>query len=172
MIHAKRSKHDERQLCFGYNNAMEKELKNRAKKKVLVEGLIILLSGTFVSMIFLFNKASAIVIFLVFVFISGLYVVRNLSLIQKTHLTHGKIIKVEKSNPDNSLVFQNYTIEYTDEETKERLETIVYEQFGDNEDEQEENIQEFFRQGQNNVGGRVSLLYVSGKPKKTFVYMD
>lgn len=84
-------------------------------------------------------------------------------------MTYGKIIKVEKSEPDNSLAYQNYIIEYFDKESEERLETIVYEQFGDNDEDQEENIKEFFKEGQRKIGKDVPLLYLTKKPERTYV---
>lgn len=148
---------------------MEKELKNKARRSVLVKALIGVMCGGLLSLFLSFNKTLMIVLFLLVSIVSVIYVIRELWFIRESRLTFGKIIKVEKSEPDNSQAYQNYIIEYFDKESEERLETIVYEQFGDNDEDQEENIKEFFKEGQRKIGKDVPLLYLTKKPKKTYV---
>ena len=148
---------------------MEKELKNKARRMVLVKALIGVMCGGLLSLFLSFNKTMMIVLFLLVSIVSVNYVIRELWFIRESRLTYGKIIKVEKSEPDNSLAYQNYIIEYFDKESEERLETIVYEQFGDNDEDQEENIKEFFKEGQRKIGKDVPLLYLSKKPDRTYV---
>ena len=148
---------------------MEKELKNKARRMVLVKALIGVMCGGLLSLFLSFNKTFMIVLFLLVSIVSVIYVIRELLFIRESRLTYGKIIKVEKSEPDNSQAYQNYIIEYFDKESEERLETIVYEQFGDNDEDQEENIKEFFKEGQRKIGKDVPLLYLTKKPEKTYV---
>lgn len=148
---------------------MEKELKNKARRMVLVKALIGVMCGGLLSLFLSFNKTMMIVLFLLVSIVSVIYVIRELWFIRESRLTFGKIIKVEKSEPDNSQAYQNYIIEYFDKESEERLETIVYEQFGDNDEDQEENIKEFFKEGQRKIGKDVPLLYLTKKPGKTYV---
>lgn len=148
---------------------MEKELKNKARRSVLVKALIGVMCGGLLSLFLSFNKTLMIVLFLLVSIVSVIYVIRELWFIRESRLTYGKIIKVEKSEPDNSQAYQNYIIEYFDKESEERLETIVYEQFGDNDEDQEENIKEFFKEGQRKIGKDVPLLYLTKKPEKTYV---
>ena len=148
---------------------MEKELKNKARKSVLVKALIGVMCGGLLSLFLSFNKTLMIVLFLLVSIVSVIYVIRELWFIRESRLTFGKIIKVEKSDPNNSQAYQNYIIEYFDKESEERLETIVYEQFGDNDEDQEENIKEFFKEGQRKIGKDVPLLYLTKKPEKTYV---
>ena len=148
---------------------MEKELKNKARRSVLVKALIGVMCGGLLSLFLSFNKTFMIVLFLLVSIVSVIYVIRELWFIRESRLTYGKIIKVEKSEPDNSQAYQNYIIEYFDKESEERLETIVYEQFGDNDEDQEENIKEFFKEGQRKIGKDVPLLYLTKKPEKTYV---
>ena len=114
---------------------MEKELKNKARRSVLVKALIGVICGGLLSLFLSFNKTMMIVLFLLVSIVSVLYVIRELWFIRESRLTYGKIIKVEKSEPDNSQAYQNYIIEYFDKESEERLETIVYEQFGENDED-------------------------------------
>ena len=148
---------------------MEKELKNKARRMVLVKALIGVMCGGLLSLFLSFNKTLMIVLFLLVSIVSVIYVIRELWFIRESRLTYGKIIKVEKSEPDNSQAYQNYIIEYFDKESEERLETIVYEQFGDNDEDQEENIKEFFKEGQRKIGKDVPLLYLTKKPERTYV---
>ena len=148
---------------------MEKELKNKARRSVLVKALIGVMCGGLLSLLLSFNKTLMIVLFLLVSIVSVIYVIIELWFIRESRFTYGKIIKVEKSEPDNSQAYQNYIIEYFDKESEERLETIVYEQFGDNDENQEENIKEFFKEGQRKIGKDVPLLYLTKKPERTYV---
>lgn len=148
---------------------MEKELKSKIRGSVLVKGLIGIVTGGLLALFSSFNKTLMMSVFFLAAFISALYVIRELLFIRESRFTYGKIIKVEKSDFDSSQAYQNYTIEYFDEGAKERLETIAYEQFGDNDEDQEENIKVFFKQGQNKVGKDVPILYVTKNPQKTYV---
>lgn len=148
---------------------MEKELKNKARRSVLVKALIGVMCGGLLSLFLSFNKTLMIVLFLLVSIVSVIYVIRELWFIRESRLTYGKIIKVEKSEPDNSQAYQNYIIEYFDKESEERLETIVYKQFGDNDENQEENIKDFFKEGQRKIGKDVPLLYLTKKPERTYV---
>ena len=148
---------------------MEKELKNKARRSVLVKALIGVMCGGLLSLFLNFNKTLMIVLFLLVSIVSVIYVIIELWFIRESRFTYGKIIKVEKSEPDNSQAYQNYIIEYFDKESEERLETIVYEQFGDNDENQEENIKEFFKEGQRKIGKDVPLLYLTKKPERTYV---
>ena len=60
-----------------------------------------------------------------------LCIVLRLIFISTTHLVYGKIVDIEDSSPEDTQVYHNFVIEYTDPYGNE-CQTRFYEQFGDN----------------------------------------
>ena len=159
---------------------MEKELKVKAKKDsiynrtfgfVVFSFLAVVVVYSILTITNTFNIKIIVYSIVIIAIISMLYIIRDLVFINKSKLTYGTIVKVETSDPDNSQAYQNYFIEYIDESNNHTNQTIVYEQFGDNDDEVQEEIKIFFEQGQNKIGKKVPLLYLENNPNKTIVFM-
>ena len=160
---------------------MENELKNKSRHALVIEvQLIAVVSITILFLVFVgifattgsFFPKLILCVFLFIAFITALYSIKELIFIKKAHLTFGTVIRIDKSDPNESQAYQNYIVEYIDEATKHTEQTIVYELFGDNDEECVKKIQEFYDQGQELIGKRVPLLYITNVPKKTKVFLN
>lgn len=160
---------------------MEKELKEKARKKTILSGVIFNITALIILFIIfigifeatkVFYFSIMLYIFIVFFILSLLYIMKNLIFISKSQFTYGKVIKIEKSNPKLSDVYQNFTIEYIDDNTNQSYQTIVYEHFGDNDDELDNEINTFYEEGQKLLNKKVPVLYIKNRPDKTVCFLD
>lgn len=159
---------------------MEQELKALVKKGVISIEIICIIGAIFLcSMIFIgifvvttvfFYKPMLLMITLI-ILLSILLLIKNLRFIKQSHLTYGKVTKIEKSSLDESLAYQNYIVEYIDDRTNKICETTIYEQFGDNLEELKNEIQKFYEDGQKLIGKKVPVLYKPYESKKTYVFL-
>lgn len=153
---------------------METELKNKAKKDSIHKGgcgfvMFSLLAALVAQVISL--KAVIYVIILI-ALATIWYFFRELRFINKSRLTYGTVVGIKKSDPEESQVYQYYVIEYIDEGNNLTNQTLVYSLFGDNDDEDQEDIKNFFEEGRGKIGKKVPLLYMPNNDKRTMVFLD
>ena len=91
--------------------------------------------------------------------------------ISTTHLVYGKIVDIEDSSPEDTQVYHNFVIEYTDPYGNE-CQTRFYEQFGDNLEDMKSQIDDFVSSGRTLLGKKVPVLYKKNKPGKSIVFLN
>lgn len=118
---------------------MEKELKVIARKAALFNTKLGAITATILcALIFLgifagtntFYVIPMLWIFAIIIIVSVLLIIKKLIFIKNACLTWGKIIKIEKSQPEASDVWQEFVIEYTDKGAGEAYEIKRGNHFG------------------------------------------
>lgn len=120
------------------------------------------------------NSFDFTVLFWIFGIVSGialLCVILRFIFIYTAHLVYGKVVDIEDSLPEDTQVYRNFVIEYTDPYGNE-CQTKVYEQFGDNSEELEKQIKDFIASGHKLLGKKVPVLYKKNKPEKSIVFLN
>ena len=155
---------------------MEQELKKKEIKGTVVLAIIISVAIDILilpvgAIFLLFGERITECFFILKHFVILILTIRQFVFINQAHLTYGKVTKtVEPEILDD--VYQDIYVEYVEENSNEERETKISKHFGDYDELYEEQIQEFFKEGQNLIGKKVPLLYKENKPKRTRVFLD
>lgn len=120
------------------------------------------------------NNFDFTILFWIFGIVSGLSllcIILRFIFISTTHLVYGKVVDIEDSSPEDTQVYHNFIIEYTDPYGN-KCQTRFYEQFGDNLEDMESQIKEFISSGRKLLGKKVPVLYKKNKPGKSIVFLN
>ena len=120
------------------------------------------------------NNFDFTILFWIFGIVSGialLCIILRLIFISTTHLVYGKVVDIEDSSPEDTQVYHNFIIEYTDPYGN-KCQTRFYEQFGDNLEDMESQIKEFVSSGRKLLGKKVPVLYKKNKPDRSIVFLS
>lgn len=112
-------------------------------------------------------------IFIIFIWIDILplvHILQRKNFFKNAQFCYGKIIDIKLGDYDD--ICLSTQIEFEDSYSNKIYKTWTYEHWGDYDEENKKDIDEFYKNGKKRIGKKVPLFYKTKNPNKNLVFID